>query len=602
MIKFPVQPGAFKQVGNSDVLGNIWSSFNLDLTENLGRMRVSPRGLIVSKSNDSGLSNLETVTAFVMYRNSGTDRIWALAGERLFRNTGNPSDAFVQDTTSGTPTSLGSGSDMELFNGAIYVMDSGGGTLYKYNGSWSTVSTAPNGGDCQMCVYAGRLYFTQSSSQIGSVDLADAVSEPSGTPNTIPYTLQLSNFGVGGSDANFITSIRASSNRIWITTIDKTSQNHAAGRLGKVFEWDGVSTQANKVYYIDSIGAMALIIKGDIPYVVDADGKLLQYNGREFAEIARLPVPVGSYLNNPTSSTGTSRFIHPRGMTLRNGRILMLINNQLEGNDNAIVENLPSGVWEYDENMGLYHRYSLSQWQYGITETRTDYGQNRLSEVGALFSAKSTSNSESLNGDILMGARYYSEFTTLRYGIFINDSRDEISKVGYFVTTKIDSQNVEDVWQKIYLTHKKFLNATDKIVVKYRTSEQEPTEVTVAWNGTTQFVTSADISDYSVGDEIEVTAGKGGGQIETITSIVQVGSNYVVSLENEVVGASGDAKVRLQKWIPITETNLSNLYVREFPIADATTSWIQIKCVMYFTGQDEVNTLLLVNKPQLPAV
>jgi len=600
MIKFPSQPGAFKQIGNSDVLGNIWSSFNLDFTENLGRMRVAPRGMIVSKSTD--LSNLKTATAFVMYRDGNNDRIWALAGERLFRNAGNPNNPFTQDTTAGTPTSLGNGSDMELFNDAIYVMNSTGGTLSKYDGTWATVSTDPNGGECQMCVYAGRLYFSQGSSQIGSVDLADAVSEPSGTPNTIPYTLDLANFGVGGSSANTITSIRASSNRIWITTIDNTSLSRSAGRLGKVFEWDGVSTQANKVYYLDSIGAMALIIKGDIPYVVDADGKLLQYNGREFAEVARLPIPTNQYLNNPTSGNPVSRFIHPRGITLRNGRILIFINNLVESPDDSIIENLPSGVWEYDEAIGLYHKYSLSQWQYGVTTTRTDYAQNRLDEVGALFSAKSTSNSVSLNGDILMGARYYNETTSLRYGIFINDSIESTSKVGYVVTTKIDSANVADVWQKIFVTHKQFLDASDTIIVKYRTVEEEPLEIDIAWTGTTQFVTSADISNYSIGDEVEVTAGKGGGQIEIITGIAPLGSTTVVSLGNPVEGAGGDAKVRLQKWIPITETNPSNLYTREFPISDAETSWIQIKCVMYFTGIDEVNTLLLVNKTQLPAV
>jgi len=600
VIKFPAQPGAFKQIGNSDVLGNIWSSLGLDLTTNLGRIRAGYRGLIVSDSVD--LTNLKTATAFVMYRDGNNDRIWALAGSRLFRNAGNPNNPFSQDTTSGTPTSLGDGSDMELFNDAIYVINSTGGTLSKYDGTWTTVSTDPNGGESQMCVYAGRLYFSQGSSQICSVDLADALSEPSGTPNTIPYTLDLKDFGVGGSDANTITSIRASSNRIWITTLDSTSLSRSAGRAGKVFEWDGVSTQANKVYYLDSIGGMALIIKGDIPYVVDADGKLLQYNGREFAEVARLPVAPNQYLNNPTAGNPVNRFIHPRGITLRDGKILILINNLLESSDDAILENLPSGVWEYDETIGLYHKYGMSQWKYGVTTTRTDYLQNRVNEVGALFSAKSTSNSASLNGDLLFGARYYNESTTLRYGIFINDTLDSASKVAYLVTTKIDSQNVYDVWQKVFVTHKQFFDASDKIVLKYRTIDEEPLEINVAWTSTTQFVTSDDISNYSIGDEVEVTSGKGGGQIEHITGIAPLGSSTVVSLENPVIGASGDGKVRLQKWIPIIETNPYNPYVREFPISDAETSWIQLKCVMYFTGQDEVNTLLLVNKPQLPAV
>lgn len=610
MIKFPPQPGQFKQVGYSDILGNIWSSFNLDLTTNVGRMRIAPRGLIVSKSSDDNLSNLQTATAFLMYRDANNDRIWALAGDRLFRNAGNPNNPFEQDSTGGTPTSLGDGSDMELFNGSFYVMKASNGTLYKYNGSWSQISgtggnPSLNGGDCQMCVYGGRLYGSQSSSQIWSIDLNDDISEPSGNPNTIPYTINLKDFGVGGASANTITSIRASSNRIWITTIDSTSLSKSAGRLGKVFEWDGVSTQANKVYYLDSIGALALVIKGDIPYVVDADGVLLQYNGREFAEVARLPVPPSTYLRNPTSGNPVERFIHPRGIALRNDRIIMLVNNLVEDSDETIIENLPSGVWEYDDTIGLYHKFSASQWQNSVTTERTDYAQNRLVEVGALFNAKTTSNSSSVNGDILFGAKYYKEADVERYAIFINDTSDTVPKVGYFVTTKIDSGNVYDVWQKTWITHKQFLDTTDKIELKYRAIEVAPLETQCAWIGTggnTFGVPTAEISDYEVGDEVEVTAGTGGGQIEHITELEDLGDTTIVTLTNDVEGATGLGRVRFQKWKKIEEVNANNLYVREFPIEDATSSWIQLKCVMYFTGIDEVNTLLLAHKSQLPAV
>jgi len=146
------------------------------------------------------------------------------------------------------------------------------------------------------------------------------------------------------------------------------------------------------------------------------------------------------------------------------------------------------------------------------------------------------------------------------------------------------------------------LDASDKIEVKYRTVQLQPLEITAEWTSTSTFITGSDLSAYSIGDEVEVTEGAGGGQIEHITNIVEVSGVWTVALSNPVVGAVSLSLVRLQKWKQSIQTNPNNLYVREFPIANAESSWIQIKCVMYFTGQDEVNTLLLANKTQLPTV
>lgn len=597
MIKIPNKPGEFKQLGDTDVLGNIWSSFNLDLTTNVGRLRVAPRGIIVSKSTDGGLTTMTTPVAFRMFATNATNqRIWAIAGG-MFYNTGRPNDTFTLDSSGGVPT-VGPGSDMELFNNALYVV--GTTEIAKFDGSsWSVVGSGLGTPNTTTCVYAGRFYYAKNNASISSLDLSDANSNPSGTPNTIPYTLNLSNFGVGGATANTITAIRATSNRIWIATIDKTSQNYSAGRAGKIFEWDGVSTQANKVYYLDSIGAMSMVIKDDTPYIMDADGKLLAFNGSAFVKIAELPISPQQYLRNPTN-TITQSFIHPRGMTVRNERIMLLINNIVDDSTGSIIENLPSGVWEYDKDMGLYHKYSASHWKNDGITIYTDYAQNRVVEVGALFSAKSTNSLA--NGDLLFGVKYYQTTTDLISGIFINDTADTIKKVGYFVTTKIDSQNVEDVWQKAYVVHKQLLAASDRIELKYRTVDVTPTEVDITWTSQSTFTTTSDISAYVIGDEIEVTAGTGSGQCEHITNIVVSGGVYTVALNNTVTGAYGVSKARFQKWKLIVETNPNNLYVREFPISDATTSWIQLKCVMYFTGQDEFNNLQLINKAQLPSV
>lgn len=594
IIKFPPETKQLKQTNISDILGNIWSSYNLDLTRNLGRIRVSPRGMIVATSTD--LANLGTPISFAFYNGDSNHRVWAIAGTKMFYNSGRPNTSWTQDATSGTPT-VGTGSDMELFNGALYVV--GTSEIKKYDGAWTEIGSDIGTSNTTCCVFGGRFYYAKNSSAISSISTSDANSNASGTPNTVDYTLQLSQFGIGGSSANKIVSIRSSSNRIWIATRDESSQNDTAkGRGAKIFEWDGVSTQANKVYYIDAIATMSLIIKDDIPYVVDSDGRLLKFSGTGFKEVARLPVPSYKYLKNPLNSVFQT-FTVPRGITIKDGRIQILVANEVDDSTASILENLPSGIWEYDESIGLYHKQSISLWIFGTTTTRTDYAQNRIAEVGALYNAKSTSSSSALDGDLLYGASYYTDNSTQKYGVFCNNTKDTKQKMGYFVTPKIDSPNVNDTWQKIYATHKLLLDATDRICIKYRTSEIPPVEGAISWSSTTVFTSTLDLSAFAVGDEVEITQCSGGGQIEHITAISSNAGTYTVTLANAVTGASGTAKARFQKWISLGEQTSQSIDYKELPIAK-NSSWIQFKVVMYFTGEDEFNYLQLVSQAHIP--
>lgn len=601
-IKFPPDTKKLRQLGNTDLLGNIWSSSGLDLTSNAGRIRVAPRGVVVT--NDSDVGSLRTPVAFQFFATDATNqKLWAIAGTHMFYNTGRPDQVWVQDANSGTPA-VNATSDMDLFNSALYVV--GTTSIKKFNGSaWSEIGSSIGTPETSCCVFAGRFYYVRNASTISSISSADANTNASGNPNSNEFTLNITNYGIGGSNANKIVSIRASSNRIWIATVDASSQNYSAGRNGKVFEWDGVSVQASKVYYLDSIGAMALVIKDDLPYVMDADGKLLKYAGTYFKEVARLPVPPNKFLRNPLN-TSLDTFIHPRGITVQNGRIQMLINNEVDDSGATILENLPSGIWEYDEEIGLYHKHSMSIWQLNVTTTRRDYGQNRLSQVGALFNSKSTSNSSALNGSLLVGYSYRADASSQRYAIGVVDSKNTISKVGYVVTTKIDTANVEETWQKIYATHKLLLDSTDKICLKYRTSEIPPVEGSITYTiqslgSTNVFTTTLNLSSFAIGDEVEITQGGGGGQIEHITAISEAGGTYTVTVANQITGAvfgNNTARARFQKWISLGEQIAQDIDFKEFPIAKSS-SWIQLKLVMYFTGEDELNYLQLVSQPHI---
>lgn len=587
MIQIPGQNKQFNQNNKSDILGNIWSSFNLDLRSNFGRLRLSPR-LMVSSSTEFVATITSAPCAFKYFSIDGgtTYKYWTIAGTKVHSGSSSLQGSFTADLTSGSPTTCDTTlSDMELAYGNLYVTVNEN-KLYKLtsSGTWSNFAL---GSDISvprmMTVYGGTLYVSADTNKIYNVTDADVVS----TTGTTPKTLTI---GTAGDESNLITWIKAASNRIWIGTINRK------GGKGAIHEWDGASTQVSRTYRLESQGTLACVIKDDVPYVVDTNGKLLVPNGGTFQEIARLPTD-NLFLTRATVNVN-NRFIHPNGMSVIDGRVCMLVNN-LNGNSTGTInENLPSGIWEYDPNIGLYHRYSPSYYDDDGDTTR-DYGQNRVSVVGALSDFKNFDASASANGTFLAGITYYTDASSTRSAIFIDDSNDLVQKVGYFVTPWIDSSQIKDTWQKIWITYRRFLDSNDKIVVKYRQNESSPTELSITWSASDSFVSTTDLSSY-VGYEVEVIQGEGSGICTHITSVTTVGSNYLVYVDETMPITNGStAKIRLQNWKKIGVITGQIDESSELALANAKDSErIQVKVWMKFTGKDQLHTLNIINQPK----
>lgn len=563
MIRLPEKNKRFIQSNQSDVLGNIWSSYNLDLTDNIGRIRVG-RKMVLSTSSEniagaSHQSNLGVPSSFVFYGGSGgaQNKWYALGSGRVFVGDDNANSPFVQDTADSTPTGLNSDSDASNFNGSLYVL---GDAVYKLSsgGSWSSPSALAGFGGSST-VYNERLYFKHLGSRVISMNTSDTVATSGNHTLLLFPTIE-----------NEISSVESGSNRIWVATVNRTR------RPGRVYEWDGVTENTvNKAIELDSMGALSLIIRDDVPWIMTTDGVLASYNGVRFIEQARLPINPEKYLISPLGGS-PSVWLHHNGMTIVDGKINILINN--ENIDNTVQENLPSGIWEYDERIGLYHKHSLSFTNNG--------GQNRISQTGALEVAKNTSGTD---GSMLAGARIFTDATNRTYGVWYKNSLDTLAKSGYLVSTKIESGGVEDIWQKIWSKHK--IGQNDEIVVKYRVSEDDAEEFSITWTDDNIFTSTGNLSGIEVGDEVEVMQGQGG--ISHITAISESGGTYTVTVDEEISGITGTAKVRIQKWKKLGVMTASQL--EELPIGEAST-WIQIKILMKFTGNKEVEELIIVNQ------
>lgn len=585
------------QLNNSDILGDLWATFNIDLAENEGVFRLGKR--LVLNTNTSDVAEITSYpSAILVYGDTKYFVAGASGTGYVFSNsTAYPSaTTFSKVVTSGAPATCDSTkSDMVVSNGNLYITVASN-SVYKFDGSTWTTFTA-GGSDAasvhMMTSYGGRTYMTRVQSSIISWDSADSVATSG------QYTLAL-----GNSDANNITFIRPSANRIWIGVVNKT------GGKGYIYEWDGSSTQVTKSYRLEAAGALSCVIKDDIPYVLDTNGDLLVWNAGNFQRLGGLNRRRNKLLQNPLSGTN-NRFIHPNGMSIIKGKINLLLNGINYDNtitSASIEETIASGVWEYDPNKGLYHKHS-----FGLSRaagTITDYGQARVFATGALAELNVPNTSSTRNGTFMAGVTYYTTASATSSGIFFDDSNDTEQKAGYFVTTKLLPEPsklgpvVTSIWKKIFIAYRKCLASTDRIVVKVRFTEQEPTQMDITWTSTTTFTTTdVNMANYAVGDEVEIVQGAGGGFCSHITVISYSNPTYTVTVDETHTSASGTAKARFQKWVKLKEINDQTSTYLESGLGDANyaATWCQFKVWMVFTGRDEIQRLLVVDTPSLIA-
>lgn len=612
MISFPKSPNSYSapewnQTNNSDINGSLFASFSLDLSENEGKLRIGRR--LVANTLTSDSANLTSYPVGFKYfpQSSANANIWTVAGGRVFHQAeGYPNGSgFIQDATTSTPTICDSTlSDIEVFNNAgtseLYVTTNTGTVYYLTSSasSWATVASFGGGSSpTSLCAFGNTLYSGFSSTIISITAGGHTVNSSGSFTATIP-------------DANqIITFIRASSTTLWIGTVNVN------GGKGYMYSWDGVSTTITQSYRLKASGALSCVIVDDVPYITDSNGNLLAFNGGTFELLTGLYRRNKKMLFNAIG-LNNSRFIHPNGMSLINNKINLLIDGRNYDNSTASLSSIdttiPSGIYEYDENRGLTHKHSIAVAHSG--DTITDYGAVKIAGAGALSEWNVPSNVAGRNGTLLCGASYYQDATTVKAGIFYDDSNDTLQKAGYLITSKIPAQDakgfpsVQNTWQNIYTIYKKLLDSADKIVVKYRVYEQDPVETTITWVDSTSFTTTTDVTSYwtsGTGGEVEVLNGIGAGKCSHITSIVNNSGTYTVTVDETYTSASGTARARFQTWRKTDAITQNNSITAGVTSSQAgmgeKTNWVQFKIWCLFTGKDEIEKLLIINQDTNPA-
>jgi hypothetical protein len=448
-----------------------------------------------------------------------------------------------------------------------------------------------------------RLYYADTRTTIKSIGDNDVVAD-SGT-----YFIELTkNYGD-------ITCMTSTSQYIWIGMVRNDNSTVVYGSVGYVLQWDGFSSKIINEYPIDTAGVLSIITHNSVPYAIDTEGRILKYTGYSFEEIQRLPINRTLLKNATGAFADITKPIHFNGMTAtKNNTLLISVNNLNDNVQNNISEKIPSGIWELDLNtLNFTHRYSFTLKSQN-SDFISDFGQNRVRDVGAIKINTLSADNTTGRGTLLAGASFYSNATESASGIFIDSPIDKTStgtegqKRGYFVTTFFNSQEIEDKWTRLWDVHKRFETSTDKIVYKYRLTEQTPIEANITWTSTTTFTTTTNITAYAptatgfngtTGGEVEFIQGTGSGACVHITNVVNNSGTYTVTIDNAVIGVSGTAKARFQKWIKMFPEVTGMVKSWQQMAIGANNSQIQIKCYMEFTGDMEFQKLAIFSNEDI---
>lgn len=607
--------GVLNQPNKGDSSGNLFETQNIDLKTNPGKVRLSPRLTVAVKDNDTSISNMGVPIAFAYFDDQyhaacGVGGAGANGSGKIVRSddTAFTSD-WDNDGNTNAPSIISLAySDMVAWRNGNY----GGGELgesllvstfsttsniqrrYAGTATWETTyfTTVVNGsfraagGFKNMCVGFNKNLYITDEDRIIYIPIptyqshVNAVLTSSGAANTQAGTIDF-------NGQYYPIWIRTTSNRLWIGLM--TFQPGTKGAKGYVAEWDTTGTAANKIYDIDAPCALSACVLDNVLYIIDAYGRLKKFDGTGFKEVARLPV-ANQNIEMPGiyDVTTNARWIHHRGMDVVDGRINIVVNNFVSSG--VYVEDMPSGVWEHVEptvnSSGfLYHKNSPCA-------DSNDNGQKLISTAGAIFGTKRTA------GTYLAGFGYYTDNgSTERKGVFYDDVATNTNKRGIFTTPFVMAEQIDDNWQKGSYRHSP-LPSGDKIIAKYRTQKSTtlPFIASCTFTSTTTFTsTDANFANITGGEECEFVMGKHSGTTTHVSSISESGGTYTITVDEAILSASGSGKVKMTNFKKIATFSDQTSMEHDAPIMDTSTK-VQMKTEMRFTGNTEIDDLTIINK------
>ena len=357
MIQYPPN-SQWVQPNTSDKLGSVWATKNVNFDE-AGYVKLSPRA--VKLLDETTNNDVGAALAFGKF-SSGRFQIATSSDANFVTEIDSDTLSMIEDSGTNEPA-LTSDSHAVFWINRWHASDADEVWSKDANGeataTWTQrVTGLTSGVKHYLEVFASRNTLCITNGNVVLQTTAAAYGD--GTDLTIPSDFEIVGLAYNDGKMGVITQ----------TTLGSTGHTLEA----KFYIWDGSTTSATG-YGVDSDACIGIAPYKTSFVVLTRRGKLKLFNGGGFDDLAQLPffyenrwwanlVPVG----NPMTVDGDRVFINI-GTSLRTfGR---------KGTQQ--VPNTPTGVWCYDPNVGLYHRYSGSNSQVNLvtvaaagTNTSTD--------------------------------------------------------------------------------------------------------------------------------------------------------------------------------------------------------------------------------------
>lgn len=656
MIKIPSSDKKYSQTNRSDISGNVWYTKNIDFSEE-GYMKQSNR--IVQVLSDSSLDgNFDTDFNYSPSIGRAGSAFFMATIEEPFKATLTATGfSATEDADASNPT-LSTNSRGRWFQNAWHVSTDttvvskavSGGAWTSRITSLTTVVAHPievfrNRGT--ICVGNGNIVKQYTSAYGASTDL------------TIPTDYEVVDISYSNNKVGVITKLSATA----------SGQNQDA----YFFVWDGTTTSSNGGYPLGVNEIVAITPYKGTWMLLSKTGQILYFNGGGFQELAVFPFFTKDRIWDDISAKGDVMIADGDLIYIQINGVLSITGSKQE----TVMINNPGGIWCYDPNVGLYHKWSPSISQLnsitvnsGDINTTTDIltattgtvpvtgspiklVHSTTTPIGGLkggntyYVIKLSSNTFKLATSVSnalastsiditgtgVSTNYFLALTVKDYGqsflgttagMVLTDTKNVVydglimsyrayntvgssinyfamtvsgfDNISYYVTPRIESQNVEDIAPKLYIKYRP-LKSSDTITIKYRNEDILGIPATTpmrgqscTWTSTTTLTLAGDLSEIDTyldltdkECELEVISGSGAGQMSKISSISESTGTYTITLTDTMEGvtASDTCNIIINNWKTLKVVSSGNTKgYEEIAVNSNSSKFIQFKVIM----------------------
>lgn len=341
MIRIP-NP-TWSQPNNSDKFGSVWMTENISFDME-GYATLSPRMIRLYSDSDSNSFGFSTA-------------IGRLADGEFFLTTDAANwrgdvtsieNTFSEDDGSNNPNPGFDGHGV-FFQGLWHVSTSTailsrpatGGSSQAWT---SRVTGLTSGKQHQMAVFDSRVSLCVAN---GNVLKQYNSSYSNTTDLTIPTDYE-------------IISMAYNNGRMGVITRLTNDGTYGQDREAKFFVWNGATTGSNGDASLGSDSGIAICAYKSSFLVLTRAGELLYWNGGGFEKVAAFPFYFTPRIfGDPTDNNALGNVYMKADGDIVHINIGINL-NEYGVRQESTLENTPSGIWCFDPNVGLYHRYSLS--------------------------------------------------------------------------------------------------------------------------------------------------------------------------------------------------------------------------------------------------